>query len=75
MTGDFLLPFPDQNLREKVALVNVATGLPEYIQRIIHLFSFQSSTIDLMRKSRLGGCFEFLKFPIISSCHMSFIKV
>ena len=34
MTGDFLLPFPDQNLREKVALVNVATGLPEYIQEI-----------------------------------------
>ena len=43
MTGDFLLPFPDQNLREKVALVNVATGLPGYSQWIGYRDSNTSS--------------------------------
>ena len=37
--GALLLPFPDQILRKKGALLNVATGLPECIQEILFLES------------------------------------
>ena len=44
-TGALLLPFPDQNYRRKGAVLNVAAGLPEYIQGICWDVSLWDSSL------------------------------
>ncbi len=56
-TGDLLLPFPDQNYRKKVAVLNVATGLPEYIQAIPYEKSVKVSEEPVFRARSISSFF------------------
>ena len=69
MTGDFLLPFSDQILREKVALVNVTTGLPEYIQ---YINLFYDNMFARSKPLTLGICTYHMSFSFYEGLRTKF---